>query len=78
MMAYLVLNCRCELEENALLKRIIMRNMMINSSRQFELSTLTTLDVQRNVAAAVNSRRKMKWAIGVERNGMVSDLEDVN
>ncbi|GMS92798.1 hypothetical protein PENTCL1PPCAC_14973, partial [Pristionchus entomophagus] len=39
-----------------------------------ELSTLTSLDVQRNVAAAVNSRRKMKWAIGVERNGMVTGV----
>ncbi|KAF8385527.1 hypothetical protein PRIPAC_74669 [Pristionchus pacificus] len=42
---------------------------------EFELSTLTTLDVQRNVAAAVNSRRKMKWAIGVERNGMVTGVQ---
>ncbi|GMT32653.1 hypothetical protein PFISCL1PPCAC_23950, partial [Pristionchus fissidentatus] len=41
---------------------------------QDELATLMTLDVQRNVAAAVNSRRKMKWAIGVEMNGMVTGV----
>ncbi|GMR31976.1 hypothetical protein PMAYCL1PPCAC_02171 [Pristionchus mayeri] len=40
-----------------------------------ELPSLTTLDVQRNVAAAVNSRRKMKWAIGVEKNGMVTGVQ---
>ncbi|GMT32589.1 hypothetical protein PFISCL1PPCAC_23886 [Pristionchus fissidentatus] len=43
-------------------------------NREDELATLTTLDVQRNVAAAVNSRRKMKWAIGVEKNGMVTGV----